>query len=170
MHPHTENHAPMRRIMIPAAIVVAAISAAPGNIQAQSSNAEQEAIEVVKKTFDAMRTRDTATIRSLFDTAARLVTTASRDGQPVVRSTKMSDFIKRVASAPPTDTLIETIYDTEVRVDGNLATVWTGYDFHVNSRFSHCGVDAFQLVRTNEGWKIVAIADTQRREGCKNAK
>jgi predicted metal-dependent phosphoesterase TrpH len=47
--------------------------------------------------------------------------------------------------------------------------VWTAYDFHVNSRFSHCGYDSFQLTRTAAGWKIIAIADTQRREGCKAA-
>ena len=160
----------MRRIMIPAAIVIASISTAPAAGKAQSSAAEQEAVAVVQKTFDAMRTRDTATMRSLFDTAARLVTTGTRDGKPFVRSTRMSDFIDRVGRAPAGDTLNETIYDTEVRVDGNLAAVWTGYDFHVNSRFSHCGVDSFQLVRTTEGWKIVAIADTQRTEGCKNAR
>lgn len=160
----------MRRILLPAAIVVAALSTAPGHATAQpSSSAEQEVLAVVNRVFDGMRTRDTAAMRSAFDTAAKLVTTSTRNGQPTIRSTLMTDFIAIIARAPATDTLKETIYDTEVRIDDNLATVWTGYDFHVNSRFSHCGVDAFQLVRTTEGWKIIAIADTQRRDGCKNA-
>ena len=31
---------------------------------------------------------------------------------------------------------------------------------------SHCGTDAFQLLRTTEGWRIVALADTYQAEGC----
>jgi hypothetical protein len=160
----------MRRIILPAAVVLAALTTPASAARAQTAaTAEQEVLAVVNKVFDAMRTRDTAAMRSLFDTAAKLVTTSTRNGQPTMRSTKMTDFIASVGRAPAADTLNETIYDTEVRVDDNLATVWTGYDFHVNSRFSHCGYDAFQLVRTAGGWKIIAIADTQRREGCKNA-
>lgn len=36
-------------------------------------------------------------------------------------------------------------------------------------RFTHCGEDAIQLAKTDlgwPGWKIIAMADTQRIEGC----
>jgi len=36
-------------------------------------------------------------------------------------------------------------------------------------RFTHCGEDAIQLAKTDlgwPGWKIIAMADTQRTEGC----
>lgn len=160
----------MRRIILPAAIVLAALTTPSRPAKAQTpANAEQEVLAVVNKLFDAMRSRDTAAMRSVFDTSAKLVTTSTRNGQPSIRSTKIADFISIIGGAPAADTLNESIYDTEVRVDDNLATVWTAYDFRVNSRFSHCGYDAFQMVRTPEGWKIIAIADTQKREGCKNA-
>ena len=51
-------------------------------------------------------------------------------------------------------------------MSGTLATVWADYDFHFGKTFSHCGVDAVQLLKTAEGWKIVSIADTFVREGC----
>jgi hypothetical protein len=38
------------------------------------------------------------------------------------------------------------------------------YNFYVGSRLDHCGEDAFQLARTPGGWKIIAIADTQRSD------
>jgi hypothetical protein len=44
--------------------------------------------------------------------------------------------------------------------------VWTEYDFHLGDKFSHCGVDAFHLLKTSAGWKVVALSDTARREGC----
>ena len=62
--------------------------------------------------------------------------------------------------------MIERAWNPEVRVEGTLATVWAEYDFHFVSTFSHCGVDAVQLLRTGSGWKIVSIADTYQREGC----
>lgn len=54
----------------------------------------------------------------------------------------------------------------QVRIDETLATVWTQYDFHLAGKFSHCGVDAFHLLKTATGWKIVSLADTSRMEGC----
>jgi len=54
----------------------------------------------------------------------------------------------------------------EVRQNDNLATVWARYTFFAGEQLSHCGYDAFQLAKSDQGWKIFAIADTQRREGC----
>ena len=47
-----------------------------------------------------------------------------------------------------------------------LASVWVPYEFYLGDKFSHCGVDAFHLARFEDGWKIIGLADTQRREGC----
>ena len=63
--------------------------------------------------------------------------------------------------------LDEVLHDTEVRIDGPLAIVWTYYDFFAGENFSHCGYDAFQLLKVGGEWKIVALADTRRREGCR---
>jgi hypothetical protein len=54
----------------------------------------------------------------------------------------------------------------EIAVDGALATAWILYQFYVGSTFSHCGVNAFQLFKSKDGWKIIQITDTCRREGC----
>lgn len=121
-------------------------------------------LAVVRTTFDAMRARDTALMRSVMDSGARLVTTASRDGSPIVRGSDMSSFIRAIGGA--TVKLDERIFEPEVRITDNLATVLVRYTFRANEQLSHCGYDAFQLARTTTGWKIIAIADTQRREGC----
>jgi hypothetical protein len=44
--------------------------------------------------------------------------------------------------------------------------VWAKYAFFLGDRFSHCGIDAFQLHQTADGWKIFQLTDTQRSEGC----
>jgi hypothetical protein len=40
------------------------------------------------------------------------------------------------------------------------------YSFFAGPRFSHCGIDAFQLFRGPGGWKIFQLTDTRRRTGC----
>jgi len=104
-------------------------------------------------------------VRSVFDPEARLVSTDQRDGQPVVRVTPADGFVAAVGR-PHDAVWDERIWDTEVKIDGNLASVWTRYAFYLGDRFSHCGVDAFHLVKRADGWKIVDLADTRRREGC----
>lgn len=127
--------------------------------------ARDEVVAAVRAFFDGMRSKDTAAVRALTHSSARLLGTGpDRQGQLRVEEVTMDRFLQTVASAP--GTLDEKIWDPEVRVDGDLATVWTQYAFYYDATFSHCGVDAFQLARTPDGWKIVQIADTRRNTGC----
>ncbi len=47
-----------------------------------------------------------------------------------------------------------------------MAIAWTPYEFYVNDKFNHCGVDVFTLMQTAKGWKIMGIVDTRRKENC----
>lgn len=135
----------------------------PATASAQS--AEGEILSVVARLFEGMRAGDSAVVRSVFDSTARLVTTSIRDGAPVLRVSPIDRFIAAVGT-PHDAVWDERIWDTEVRIDGNLASVWTKYAFFRGREFSHCGIDHFLLFRRPEGWKIVHLADTQRREPC----
>jgi hypothetical protein len=141
--------------------LVVALGAFPLTAQEQASS-EQDVRQVVQRLFDAMRARDTTALRAVFDSNARLVTTFTRNGSPMTDATPAGEFIRIVATAAPGQLLDERIEGTEVKVEDNLASVWTKYRFYVGTQFSHCGVDAFQLARTTEGWKIIALADTRR--------
>lgn len=148
-------------------IAVAALSAfGPAVARAQSAADTAAVVQVTRNLFDAMRKRDTTLLRSAFAPDARMITAAAaRDGSPRVRIETPDAFVEAVAK-PSEAVWDERTYGTEVRIDGNLATVWMEYDFYLGETFSHCGVDAFQLARHAEGWKIVSIADTRRQSGC----
>lgn len=169
----------MRRLLLAALVAVMAPIAASAQQTAAKADPAHDAMHaahhtmtpahdsimtVVKQLFDGMRSRDTALMRSTF-APGTLLGGVPRAGQPV-RFTPIDAFIGGIASAPAGTLLNETLYDPEIRIDGGLATVWTFYTFHVGERLSHCGVDAFQLVRTSEGWKITALADTRQTTGC----
>jgi len=136
----------------------------PHRVVAQGSDREA-ILATVQKVFDAMRTRDTALLSQAFDSTARLVGVSTR-GTPSVSLTMPSQFGAAISRAPAGDVWNERIYDPDVRIDGNVAQVWAYYTFHRNTTFSHCGVDAFMLVKVGTTWKITQLADSRRTEGC----
>ena len=120
-------------------------------------------MKTVDRLFDAMRARDSVSLRGL-----SLQRAADGHGGAQRCAGRRNHLHRRLRQGHrgAKVSLNERIWDSEVRVDGDLATVWTKYDFLRAGAFSHCGVDAFQLARTPEGWKIIQIADTHRQEGC----
>ena len=152
------------RFLLLTTLFACATGAGRPETQASATAEEREVLQVIQGTFDAMRARDTAALRAHFHPDARIVTTGMRAGQPVSRTVSIDQFVASVGGAR--EELNERFWSPEVRIDDNLATVWTSYDFHVGGRFSHCGVDAFQLVRTTAGWRIIHVTDTHRTERC----
>lgn len=158
-----------RVVMAALLVLTGCASAAGGNASSMSppSEDERQAIAVVNTLFDGMRARDTLVIRSTLHPAARLLTAAGPSAERNVREMPIDAWLRSVASADVE--LDERLHATEARVSGPLATVWTEYDFWLGERFSHCGVDAFQLARTADGWKIIQITDTRQTQGCVRA-
>ncbi len=129
---------------------------------------EKNVIAVIKQMFDGMKSGDTTSIRAVLDASCRLQTAFIKDGKPMLENGSITDWMKSVAGAKQRGVVLdERILSYEVRVDDNLATAWTPYELYVSEKFNHCGVDAFQLVRMETGWKIIQICDTRRKEGCK---
>ena len=148
---------------IAAFAIVGFCTLVPASLRAQTP--EQDVLAVITRFFDGMRARDTAMIAStLFGDVKLLTTFTNREGKAVARSEAMTGFMEAVSKAP--GKLDEKIISPEVRIEDNLATVWTRYELYVNEEYSHCGIDAFQLVKTDAGWRIATIADT-RKKSCK---
>jgi hypothetical protein len=140
-------------------VLICAFPAAAG-----AQNHEKDVIAVVEKLFEGMRAKDTAMMRSVFDPAARLLG-LNRQAPGTVMVTSVDQFLRGIGGYQGAE-LHERIFRPEVRIDGDFATVWAFYTLHVGDRFSHCGVDSFQLFRLQQVWKIVSIADTRRTENC----
>ena len=146
-------------------LLMSAVAAEVPHSAAAQGQDREAILATVQKVFDAMRTRDTALLSQAFDSTGRLVGVSAR-GTPSVSLTMPSQFGAAISRAPAGDVWNERIYDPEVRIDGNVAQVWAYYTFHRNSTFSHCGVDAFMLVKVGTAWKITQLADSRRTEGC----
>jgi len=146
-------------------LLVASVSVA-GVAVAQTSSEEQAVMESIAIFFDAFAAQDGDKMMSVTDSTARLVITANDStGQPVMQPVSMEQFVGFI-TRPRAEKVVETYWDPQVTVHDNLATVWMNYNLWVDDKVDHCGYDNFQLFRSKTGWKIIAIADTQRKEGC----
>ena len=116
--------------------------------------------------FDGMREGDSTKVNSVFRKDVRMFSAYRKNtGESVLHEGKLSEFLKAVGTAHD-EIWDEKIYNTTIQIDGDIAQVWTDYSFYIGETFSHCGVDAFQLIRENSKWLIINLMDTRRKEDC----
>ena len=118
-------------------------------------------VAVAQQLFDAMKAHDAAGASALFLPGATLI---SVDSAGKTSITPFEKFAERVGSSRAS--WLERTWNTKVLVEGSIAMVWADYDFYLDGKFSHCGVDAFQMLKTEGSWKIAGISDSRVTSGC----
>ena len=132
---------------------------------AQSED-EKAVKAVVVQLFDGMRKHDSTLIRACFHSTARMqsIGESRKTGLiEIITDNTIDGFVKSIGSLPETVQIEERELNSEIRIDDQLATAWTKYEFYRNGKISHCGFDAFQFYKTEKGWKILAITYTRRK-------
>ncbi|PHN03376.1 nuclear transport factor 2 family protein [Flavilitoribacter nigricans] len=146
-------------------ITLALFIVANFTLSAQSET-EEAVLAPIHKLFDGMRAGDSSMVRAAFHPTARLQTTfTDKEGKPQIQTADLEKFITNIGT-PHEQVYDEQIWGYEVMIEDNLATVWTPYTFYLGERMSHCGVNAFQVAKTEDGWKILQITDTRKKENC----
>ncbi|HSC52450.1 MAG TPA: nuclear transport factor 2 family protein [Phnomibacter sp.] len=131
-----------------------------------SQSEETQVKAVIDKMFEGMRQADSASIVQSFAPNAIMQTIAKNKQQvDTIKGNTVAQFAGSVGKQKK-GALDERISYANISIDANLAQVWTPYQFFLNGVFSHCGVNAFHLVKLNGEWKIQYIIDTRRKEGC----
>lgn len=135
-----------------------------GWAQSGASGDEKEVKQVIQHMFDGMRKGDSAMVHSVLYSGARLQTTYTdkKTNKPALREESISDFVKAVGT-PHKEVWDERLSGYDIKIDDNLAIAWTPYEFYLDGKFSHKGVNVFQLFKSDKGWKIISIADTRRK-------
>lgn len=141
-------------------------------MQAQQNNDEKALRETVETFFEGFHKQDSLLIRSVMaDSVVMQSIGRSKEGETVIHNESFGNFLKSIISIPEDKSFREELHSFEIRIDGNMANVWTPYSFHFDGKFSHCGSNSFQLLKDGEGdWKIFYLVDTRRREGCDEGK
>ncbi|RAJ17195.1 nuclear transport factor 2 family protein [Olleya aquimaris] len=130
-----------------------------------SQNEEQEqVIESVNIFFAGFHTQDSTLIKSVvYKDVVMQSVGVNKEGETQLYSSNFSDFLKQIVSIPEDNTFLENLLSYSVQIDGNMANVWTPYEFWYNDQKSHCGVNSFQLIKENDTWKIIYLVDTRRK-------
>jgi hypothetical protein len=129
---------------------------------AQHLNEKQAVQQVIRNMFIAMQTGDTALFRSCFAPKVIFQTIVTKEIQTQVKSEDFEAFLKSLTKYPK-GALDERIKFKGVHEDGTLASAWTPYQFYYQGKFSHQGVNSFQLVKLKNEWRIQYLIDTRRK-------
>lgn len=130
-----------------------------------SSNPDDPVLVPVRNLFEGMEKGDSSLVRSAFMKGAAMSSVVVTETGTQIRTGNLDRFVSYIGS-PRDNHLVEPIWNIQVQRDGVFAQVWADYALYVDGKFSHCGVDAFQLAEIDGSWKIMAITDTRRTLDC----
>ncbi|MFI2743747.1 nuclear transport factor 2 family protein [Zhouia sp. PK063] len=149
-------------------VIIALVFSANFSFSQQTAD-KIEVKNTIDAFFKAFHEQDSVAIKStVSDEVIMQSIGKNKDGKIKLTTANFHDFLKSIISIPKENTFEEKLTDYIINVDGNMANVWTPYEFWYNGKFSHCGVNNFQLFKEDEHWKIIYIIDTRRRDCAKN--
>jgi len=133
---------------------------------AAQQNEQVAIMEPISNLFNGMNKGDSAMVHSAFTEDTGMATIGlDKEGNPILKRGSLKGFLVAMGT-PRKEVYSEPIWDVKFDVDGNFAQVWAKYAFYIDKNFHHCGVDAFQLFKGNNGWKIFQLTDTRQTEDC----
>jgi hypothetical protein len=124
---------------------------------------EKEIQQTIETFFEAFHQRDSIKLQSVCSENLVLHSISESGNGTKFSVEKASNFYKSIATIPVTMKFEEKILSYNIQIDGAMAHVWTPYEFYVNDKLSHSGVNSFQLFQENGVWKVVYILDTRRK-------
>jgi hypothetical protein len=126
-------------------------------------------LSVMQHAFDAVHSQDPDEWRTI--QLAEGTTLSFRphpDGEPGEQQLRLSSNEDFISSIVPNgqDYIERWTGDPVVMIRGPIAVVWGEYEFLIDGKFSHCGVDSTDLVKIDGQWKIANIMWTVERDNC----
>lgn len=143
------------------ASILVALAIIPVSLQAGDDD-RAAVIGVVESLLDGINQQDAAAVHALGIDEAVLISLRHDDqGNPRIGFRKESE-----TSFPEEDrNMVERIWNPVVQIEGNIASVWAPFDFYLDGKFSHCGINAFQLLKIADDWKLSATTYTVVTDG-----
>ncbi len=131
------------------------------------SDEQAEVKAAVDTFFEGFHKGDTTLMKSVMvDKIIMQTAYRNKEGKDILVTDEPEKLIKAIANRPDDQKWDERLLDYSIQIDGNMANVWTPYEFWFNDTFSHCGVNSFQLFKDGDQWKIIYLIDTRRKSTC----
>ncbi|MCZ2487883.1 hypothetical protein [Aquirufa antheringensis] len=124
----------------------------------QSQTKDEDQIKaVILKTFSAMKSVDSVALKSCFTSNALLHISQVKPEGNVVREVPVTKFIQNVMTRKPGEMDERVLSWGPILIDQEIATAWVPYEFYLNGKFSHKGVDVFIFVKSGNEFKIKTL-------------
>ena len=136
-----------------AALAYASVVVFATPASAQDVSVERAAIAVADSALAAITRGDVVALTDLMLPEAVLFPTRTRDGVTTYRVRPRAE-----QRSSPITGVVERGFRPEVRINGPVAIVWYPYDLYIDSKWSHCGVDVFTLIKNEGHWRIATMA------------
>jgi hypothetical protein len=153
----------MKNSLSLASLLLVAV-ASTAQAQAPQSAEEKNVMAVITRVFDGMKEADSAKVRTAFAPGARFSSVGTRANPDTIVYQAVDGWLAGIAGS--NKTWEEKLKNVRITVDGNMASAWMDYTFHLNGALRHCGVDSIELLKVKGEWKITQLADTRRTTGC----
>mgnify|MGYP005636202685 FL=1 len=152
---------------MPKIIIFLVVLAFSTTIIAQEKFEEKEIKKVIDTFFEGLHKGDSTFIKNTLHNDIKIQTTSTdKDGNKILKTDSRQKLLTSIANKNPEHIYLEKLLSYDIKIDGNLASVWTPYEFYFNGNFSHCGANSFQLFNNNGKWQITYLIDMRRRDDC----
>ncbi len=146
-------------------LLILAVALSYSIISFSQSDDRAAILETVQKFFDSIEFRDRQLLESILVPNSLNISARELDGGEAQFNVMSYDEVVTALTRPGRNAK-ERSWDETVLIQGNIAVVWTPYDFHVDGVFSHCGIDSFQLIKQDGQWLISNSSWTLETENC----
>jgi hypothetical protein len=131
---------------------------------ANTPDEKEKIVSVVKQFFAVLESRDVKDAQKILIPKGVSISLREEGKGETVRITNFQEFMDSFSKWK--DNYKEIMSNPKVLIHNGIAVLWADYKFYVNGKFSHCGVDAFSLIKTDNNWKIAGIIYTVEKSGC----
>lgn len=132
--------------------------------QSKTEIEKNSVMEKVNQFFVALEKKDTMLYNKLVLKGGQIWTVRKLKDSTKTSMRSFSDDITKLAGM---NTVIqERPLSFEINIHQDIAIAWVPYTLSLSGKFSHCGVDVFTLLKTDDGWKIVNLSYSVEPDGC----
>jgi hypothetical protein len=89
------------------------------------------------------------------------------DGKVTLRRNQAKDMIANLPGGPAMN---EGVWAPTVLIRGPMAVVWAPYEFKLEGKSHHCGIDVFDFVKVDGAWKMASAMWTAEPAACAELK
>ncbi|PCI62545.1 MAG: hypothetical protein COB37_06535 [Kordiimonadales bacterium] len=154
----------MKKLFCIAAVTGLLASHSPVLAEDSGVTNEAAAMATVERFFKAINAADTEAMSNILKPGAKFTTVFDTpDGALGSSVDLVSSFLPSMKTGPK---ITERFWNPKLLANDRIAVFWARYDMHLDGKYSHCGTDVFDLIKSGDTWQIMNIRVTVQSSGC----